>query len=165
MIQKSNMPSWTHSAVHLLVCWYVNMSVCVRLRTKAWSALCLSPSLWTPLGAMLILFFRTTFCRPLGFSQWPATTSYSAGLDGTAVAKEVKQGWVKSKHSLHQQWCSSLPPRAPWYCLHFWALGKNFSAVRFLRQMWAQTQVVCSAPWLLHRIEISLTETEIPLEM
>ena len=55
MIQKSNMLSWTHSAIHLLVCWYVNMSVCVPLRTKAWSALCLSPSLWTPSGAMLIL--------------------------------------------------------------------------------------------------------------
>ena len=82
------MDSSGYSFARMLICKYVYTSAIKDKSLKS----SLSPSFWTPWGAMLILFsFRTTFCRPLRLSQWPAATGHSAGLHGTAAAKEVRR--------------------------------------------------------------------------
>lgn len=112
------MDSFGYSFARMLICKYVYTSAIKDKSLKS----SLSPSFWTPWGAMLILFsFRTTFCRPLRLSQWPAATCHSAGLDGTAVAKEVRRDWVKAWRLLHPSDAPPWPqgPRVPSAFLSF----------------------------------------------
>lgn len=138
--RKSNMLSFAHSAIYLLLYWYVNMSGCTGFKKKSTEVLCLSPgSLGSYVGPLL---FQNHIPR---LSQMLAAASTNTPLSGSLQWPQRPRNWCEvelSLSALSTNWAFHWSGRFPLGGLYSWSLGKR-SASQLTGQMWAQTWAVC----------------------
>lgn len=129
----------------------IHMSGCTHLRTKAWTC----PLFLSSLGSYVVLCsLKTTFCRSLRFSQWPAPAGHCLGHYGDHSGQGSDVSWRPCPGVWYTQDAFRWSRSCPLGGLHCWALQKSFSASQLAGQMWAQAQVVCFSPSLSHHTEI-----------